>query len=61
MATPDVTIFPRDMISRIVIVSDGITDVLNNGALGTLKPDVIVQAALDGGSRDNCTALVIEL
>ena len=61
MATPDTSVFKRGAITRIVIVSDGVSDVLSNESLATLSPVAIVQAALDGGSRDNCTALVIEL
>jgi len=61
VATPDTSVFKRGDITRIVIVSDGVSDVLSNESLATLSPVAIVQAALDGGSRDNCTALVIEL
>ena len=67
---PDVAVVPVQDGDKFLLCSDGLTGVVNDDALGTYvvqQPDMqqcaegLGQLALDSGSRDNVSAIMIEV
>lgn len=66
---PDLLMLALQPDDRLLLCSDGVSDVLSPAALQMLlgldsrsmAADRIVRAALDGGSRDNVTAIVADV
>ena len=68
VATPDISVFDRSKVTHAVLMTDGIVDVLSNQNVAHLTGTIdqsevareIVQTALNTGTRDNCTAVIID-
>ncbi|MEZ4302531.1 MAG: protein phosphatase 2C domain-containing protein [Polyangiaceae bacterium] len=67
--TPDIRRFPARVGDKLLICTDGLSDVVSDEDLmrtlsepnePSLTSSRLVQAALDAGSKDNITALVVE-
>ncbi|MDN7121107.1 serine/threonine-protein phosphatase [Nocardioides sp. ChNu-153] len=66
---PDIAVLDAQPGDRLLLCSDGLTDMVEDAALapllGTADPaaaaDALVRAALDGGGRDNVTVLVLDV
>ena len=68
IAKPDISVFDLSKVTHAVLMTDGVVDVLSNQNVAHLTGTTdqsevareIVQTALNTGTRDNCTALIID-